>query len=140
MKILLWLSIFWLWISWTFADWTLDNQTEEFQSYYLITQCTNEPTWEWYQAWDIITFFWIDITTLEDMDAYCWPNPVIEDPESSIILAWQMWTIADGWLDVFSALMGSTFGQILIFVFWILLLILIVGAIFFIYNLVSRKK
>ena len=48
--------------------------------------------------------------------------------------------VATGWLDVFSALMGSTFGQILIFVFWVLLLILVVGAIFFIYSLVSRKK
>lgn len=49
-------------------------------------------------------------------------------------------TVATGWLSVFSALMWSTFGQILIFVFGILLLILVVGAIFFVYSLVAKKR
>jgi hypothetical protein len=56
------------------------------------------------------------------------------------VLVDSMDTVAVGWLSVFSALMGSTFWQILIFVFGILLLILVVGAIFFVYSLVAKKR
>ena len=56
------------------------------------------------------------------------------------VLVDSMDTVAVGWLSVFSALMWSTFWQILIFVFGILLLILVVGAIFFVYSLVAKKR
>ena len=138
-KLIIWISILFIWFSSVSADWELNswNNINPLDWSDELIVCTLNTEYIWYPTvgTPLNLLWWV--STIEELDSICWPNPVQTADE---IFVDSMDTVAIGWLSVFGALMWSTFWQILIFVFGILLLILVVGAIFFVYSLVSKKK
>jgi len=131
-KILLWLTIFWVGMSSSFADWSLDNAgtilTDSYVSTALVNECTNIPTWVWFQVWDLWVQVWTDVLSTSDLDLYCWANPVPSTWSMFLSNSWVLNVVSDKISSKVPTAFSWTFGDYIadLLVLWLIILWIII--------------